>query len=324
MSWKELLRNNFTKWEPLCDFLQLDDSLRAQVLKQSAFPLNLPLRLAEKIAKNRLDDPILRQFVPLAEEGAPPPVELVGYSADPLQEASFCKSSKFLHKYHGRALLVSTSACAMHCRFCFRRHFPYDIATKGFEEELNLIANDPTLQEIIVSGGDPLSLSNDALGSLLNSLENIPHVKRVRFHTRFPIGFPERLEPALLGLLDRRRFQIWLVIHCNHAIELDDEVLASLKAVQKLGIPVLNQGVLLKGVNDDVSTLEELYSKLVDHGILPYYLFVLDRVEGAHHFDVPEEIGIALIEQLRARMSGYGVPKLVREIPGKLSKTSLV
>ncbi len=322
MSWKEVLRTNFTKWDALCEFLELEEGLRRQVLKQSPFQLNLPWRLAKKIAKNCLDDPILRQFVPLTEETLPIPFEL-GYGADPLQEEIFRKAPKLLHKYQGRALLVTTSACAMHCRFCFRRHFSYDIAIKGFEEELQLIAKDPTLKEIILSGGDPLSLSNETLGSLLDGLEKIPHVQRVRLHSRFPIGIPERLEPALLDLLDKRRFQIWLVIHCNHVVELDDEVLASLKAVQKLGIPTLNQGVLLKGVNDSLEALEGLCLKLVDNGIAPYYLFVLDRVEGAHHFDVSEEEGKALIEQLRVRMSGYGVPKLAREIPGKPSKTIL-
>ena len=317
MTWKSILKKNFTKWEPLCDFLELEEAHRAPILKKSSFPLNLPLRLAQKIAKNTLDDPILRQFVPMAEET----FSATGYNADPLLETSFRKSAKLLHKYHGRALLVTTSACAMNCRFCFRRHFSYETENKGFEEELRLISEDSSLSEVILSGGDPLSLNNEILGSLLDRLEKIPHIKRVRFHSRFPIGIPERLEPTFLDLLDNRRFQIWMVIHCNHASELDEEVLHSLKLVQKLGIPILNQYVLLKGVNDCLEAQENLCSKLINHGILPYYLFLLDRVEGTHHFEVSKENGLLLIHQLRDRLSGYGVPKLAAEIPGYPSKT---
>jgi lysine 2,3-aminomutase len=189
LSWKSLLKKNFTKWESLCDFLELEELLRARILKRSSFPLNLPLRLAQKIAKNQLDDPILRQFVPLVEEESIPDKDR-NYSPDPLLETSFRKTSKLLHKYPGRALLVTTSACAMHCRFCFRRHFSYETENKSFEEEIRLISEDSSLSEVILSGGDPLSLSNETLGTLLDSLEKIPHVKRVRFHTRVPIGIP--------------------------------------------------------------------------------------------------------------------------------------
>lgn len=320
MSWKEVLRNNFTRWDALCQFLELDEELRSHVLQRSHFPLNLPRRLAEKIAKNTLDDPILRQFVPLAEENQKVP----GYSADPLEEdLTFCKTAKFIHKYSGRALLLPSSACAMHCRFCFRRHFPYETQEKALDKELELIAKDPSLKEIILSGGDPLSLSNEALKNLLDALEKIPHLKRVRFHTRFPVGIPERLEPAFLDLLEPRRIQIWMVIHCNHERELDDDVKAALKSVLKRGIPVLSHIVLLKGVNDSIEALEGLCERLVDCGILPYCLNQLDRVEGSHHFDVEEAIGRTLMAQLQSRVSGYAVPKYVREVPNKPSKTLL-
>ncbi len=319
MPWRDLLRKNFTRREPLCDFLELDDKARAQILEKSPFPLNLPLRLAAKIAKNTLDDPILRQFVPLQEEeqGAE------GYNNDPVQEASFRKSSKLLHKYPARALLVTTSACAMHCRFCFRRHFDYDVSSKSFENELQQIAEDTTLKEIILSGGDPLSMNNDALAQIINSIEKIPHVKRLRIHTRFPIGIPERIDSGLLDILGDTKLQVWMVIHCNHVNELDEDILSALRALLKRGIPVLNQTVLLKGVNDSLEAQQALAEKLIDNGILPYYLHQLDKVQGAAHFEVSESQGKTLIDALQERISGYGVPKYVREIPGKLSKTPL-
>jgi len=211
----------------------------------------------------------------------------------------------------------------MHCRFCFRRHFPYEANHKQIDKELEIITNDPSIKEVILSGGDPLSLGNEALKNLLDALERIPHVKRVRFHTRFPIGIPERLEPELLKILDHRKYQIWMVIHCNHASELDDDIALALKNVLKLGIPVLNQSVLLKGVNDSVDALTTLCERLVNCGIVPYYLHQTDRVEGAHHFEVDEEYGLTLIEELQKRTSGYAVPKYVREIAGQPSKTPL-
>jgi EF-P beta-lysylation protein EpmB len=319
LHWRELLKRNFTKWDPLCTFLELDPPLRAQILQKSAFPLNLPFRLAQKIEKNRLDDPILRQFVPLSAEEEP----VDGFLQDPLAESLFCKTPKFIHKYRSRALLIPTSACAMHCRYCFRRHFPYEVHDKSLQSEIALIAQDPSLEEIILSGGDPLSLSNTALETLLDALEAIPHIKRVRLHTRFPIGIPERLDEQFLSLLERR-YQIWMVIHCNHPRELDDDVIAGLKGVMRCGIPVLNQAVLLKGVNDSVESLTLLCTRLVDSGILPYYLHQLDRVQGAHHFEVDEERGFALIEELRRQVSGYAVPQYVREIPGAESKIRLL
>ncbi|MBS3903510.1 MAG: KamA family radical SAM protein [Anaplasmataceae bacterium] len=317
--WKEVLRKNFTQWEPLCDYLELDEAARPHILKKSIFPLNLPYRLASKIKKNSLTDPILLQFVPLSEEEQ----KIPGYSRDPLQETTFKQSSKLLQKYPSRALLVTTSACAMHCRFCFRRHFDYDVHSKSLDLDLQKTREDPSIKEIILSGGDPLSLNNETLASMITSLETIPHIRRLRIHTRFPIGIPERLDPELLHLLGKSRLQIWVVIHCNHAQELDVDVLSALKSVQKQGIPVLNQAVLLKGVNDSIAAQQSLAETLIDHGILPYYLHQLDKVEGAAHFAVEDHIGVQLIEELQKRISGYGVPKFVREIPQKLSKTPL-
>ncbi|MBP7074235.1 MAG: KamA family radical SAM protein [Rhabdochlamydiaceae bacterium] len=315
--WRQIQKENFNKWKPLVDFLELDEENAREVLQKSSFPLNLPRRLAEKIDKNNLNDPILRQFVPLKDELIPSE----GFCSDPVGDAPSQKTTKLLHKYTGRALLLCTSCCAMHCRFCFRQKFPYDTEQKLFNEELEAIAQDCTLEEIILSGGDPLSLSDRALEELLQALSGINHVQRIRFHTRFPIGIPERIDDSLLRLLAGIKTQIIFIIHVNHPRELDEDVTASLKKIQRLGIPVLNQAVLLKGVNDNLLTLKTLFEGLINHGILPYYLHQLDRVQGTAHFEVEEETGLSLIEELRTCLPGYAIPGYVREIAGEPSKT---
>ncbi len=317
--WRQIQRLNFTRIEPLSDFLELSPELRAKLFARPRFTLNLPRRLAAKIAKNTLDDPILRQFVPLQEELIRTP----GFVADPLQDEQFRKAKKILHKYQGRALLLASSACAMHCRFCFRQNFPYETEEKGFEEELAIIRQDKSLSEIILSGGDPLSLSDGSLAALFRSFDEIPHLKRIRFHTRFPIGIPERIDDSFLALLDSSSKQVFFIIHCNHPLELDPDVVSALKKIQRLGIPVLNQAVLAKGVNDDEKTLLAHSEALVNAGILPYYLHQLDPVVGAGHFALPETRGAELIRFIQLNLSGYGVPRLVREEPGHPSKTFL-
>ncbi|MBS0648029.1 MAG: KamA family radical SAM protein [Verrucomicrobia bacterium] len=320
IEWRQIQRQNFTCWKKLAEFLELDPVYFPAILKDSHFPLNLPLRLAQKIQKNRWDDPILRQFLPLEIEKEIVP----GFQQDPVGDFEARKSSKLLKKYQGRALLVCTSSCAMNCRFCFRQNYDYETQDKEFDEELERIRQDSSLTEIILSGGDPLSLSNETLSRLIERLDVIPHLERLRFHTRFPVGIPERIDEGFLSLLAKTNLQIFFVIHTNHPGELDAQVAASLKKIQKLGIPVLNQTVLLRGVNDHVSTLKELCEKLARHGILPYYLHQLDRVQGSSHFEVSEEEGRALIAQLTELMSGYAVPKYVKEEAGEPSKTPLL
>lgn len=319
MDWRRILQTNFTQREALADFLELGPFERESILKRSSFPLNLPRRLAEKIEKGRLDDPILKQFVPLQSEE----MEWPGFHSDPVGDLKTQCTQNLLQKYKGRALLLTTSACAMHCRFCFRQNYPYDSKDKSYEEEIQLLAQDPTIVELILSGGDPLSLSNRMLEDLFDGLKRISHLKRLRLHTRFPIGIPERLDEGLLTLLDSSPWQIWFVLHSNHPAELDEGVFKALRQVQKLGIPVLNQTVLLKGVNDAEEVLLELFEKLIDEGISPYYLHQLDRVKGAHHFEVDEKRGHALIQYLERHLPGYAVPKYVREMAGEPSKTRL-
>lgn len=319
--WREIQKKNFKDWKKLAEFLQLDKEQVNEILLYPQFPLNLPVRLAEKIVKQTLNDPILKQFVPLKKELDNTP----GYKLDPVCDATFRKSTKLLHKYQGRALLITTGACAMHCRFCFRQNFDYSSEEENslFQQELALLRSDPSIAEIILSGGDPLSLSHEKLKYLIQELDSISHLKKLRFHTRFPIGIPERIDSDFLSLLSSIRLQVVFIIHCNHPKELDQDVLLALKKIQTLAIPVLNQCVLLSDVNDSEEVLYELFDKLTNHGILPYYLHQLDQVKGASHFEVDVDKGKELIKALTKRLPGYAIPKYVREIPGEFSKTSL-
>lgn len=312
--WKQILRTNFTNVDKLLDFLEIED--RSRILKRSPFTLSVPYRLAAKMEKGNIDDPLFKQFVPLADENNFTP----GFELDAVHDLESKKTGKLLQKYPTRSLILTTSACAMHCRYCFRRHFPYETAPTDFADELKQIEDDPTIEEVILSGGDPLSLSDEKLEALLLKLNQIETVKRIRFHTRFVVGIPERIDESLLSVLAKSQKQIWFILHINHPKELDEELFSRLDLIRKLGIPLLNQAVLLKGINDHVEILEELFSTLVNRGCQPYYLHQLDQVQGASHFEVPVEKGMALIEELTERLSGYAVPKYVKEVPGQRSK----
>jgi EF-P beta-lysylation protein EpmB len=316
--WRQIQRRNFTDWKRLLAYLELEDN--GSVLKNPRFALNVPERLVKKMQKGNWEDPVLLQFLPQTKEQALDPA----FSIDPVQDMIVRKTPKLLHKYQGRALLVCTSACVVNCRFCFRQHFDYEKEDKSFVEELVAIREDTTIEEVLLSGGDPLSLSDQQLANLVAALSEIPHLKRLRFHTRFPIGIPERITDAFLCILRTTRLQTFFVIHCNHSQELDVDILAALKKIQKLGCPVLCQSVLLKGINDNVPTLQSLCEHLINAGIIPYNLNQLDRVQGAAHFEVPTEKGIALIEALRKVLPGYGVFSFVADLPtNQLNKTSL-
>lgn len=311
--WRAIQKENFTDHQKLAQFLQIDPEL---IWKDRKFPLNLPRRLAEKIKKGTLEDPILRQFLPQEKEAFQEP----GFSLDAVGDLPSRKADRLLHKYEGRALMLPTSACAMHCRYCFRKNFPYAEGKTDFSLEMAAIARDASIEEVLLSGGDPLSLSNPSLNQLLQKLDSISHVKRIRFHTRFPIGIPERIDEELLHIFAKTRAQIFFVIHCNHPRELDDHIFSALRAVQRLGIPILTQTVLLRGINDDVNTLKELFTLFIDHGILPYYLHQLDKVIGASHFEVSIEEGKQLMAELTKQMPGYSLPRYVQEVAGAASK----
>lgn len=319
MKWRQIQRTNIHSIGELVNFLELDEENQTRIFKNPRFVLNLPLRLASKIRKNALEDPLFRQFVPLVEEK----VERLGFVQDPVGDKQAQCTSNLLHKYEGRALLVTTGACAMHCRYCFRQHYPYASEDKSFKKELDLIRSDSTIEELILSGGDPLSLSNATLEELLKQIHTISHIKRVRFHSRFIVGIPERIDAEFLNMLQKFPFQYWFIVHVNHPRELDEEVFTAFSQIQKLGIPVLNQSVLLKGVNDQEEVLRELFGTLSNHGVFAYYLHQLDRVQGGAHFEVEEARGRELIQYLERSLPGYAVPKYVREVQGQTSKVPL-
>jgi EF-P beta-lysylation protein EpmB len=267
-------------------------------------------------------DPLLLQVLPTAAESVQSP----GYQCDPLGELHAMPAPGVLHKYRGRALLTVTGACAIHCRYCFRRHFPYSDANPAngnLQRSLDYLARQPDIQEIILSGGDPLTLSNARLQSLAEQLAAIPQLHTLRIHTRLPVVLPERVDTGLLAWLGRQSLQVVMVIHCNHPNEIDASVTGALRQIRDAGATLLNQSVLLHRVNDDAATLTRLSEALFAAGVLPYYLHLLDKVQGAAHFAVSQETAKQLLAALRASLPGYLVPRLVRDIPGQHSKSPL-
>ncbi|TXH71339.1 MAG: EF-P beta-lysylation protein EpmB [Thiothrix sp.] len=287
------------------------------------FRLLAPHSYVRRMQKGDWNDPLLRQVLPLSAE-----MQLTqGFLSDPVGDHAAMVTDGVLHKYQGRVLLVTTGACAIHCRYCFRRHFPYSEANPArdhWQEALDYVASNADISEVLLSGGDPLTLSDDRLSSLCERLAAIEHVQRLRFHTRLPIVLPERIDERLLTWLSRLNKQVIMVIHANHANEFQDaEVQAGLKALREVGVLLLNQSVLLRGVNDSVPALAALSEALVAANVIPYYLHILDRVQGAAHFEVPELEAKALVAALRLTVPGYMVPQLVREVAGEGAKTPL-
>ena len=284
------------------------------------FSLRVPRGFVARMHKGDPNDPLLRQILPLHAELE----EVSGFDADPVGDWVAHAAPGVLHKYHGRALLLVTGACAVHCRYCFRREFPYAEARASanpWQPTLAYLRNDSSLREVILSGGDPLSLSDQRLNALLVELDRIPHLQRLRIHSRQPIVLPERVDDGLLAVLARTRLQRVLVVHVNHPQEIDQNVCMALRQLTETKVTLLNQTVLLRGVNDSASLLASLSETLFSAGVLPYYLHLLDRVRGAAHFEVKESEASAIMETLRQRLPGYLVPQLVRELPGHLAKT---
>ena len=284
----------------------------------TGFPLLVPRGFVARMRNGDPHDPLLRQVWPHGDELAAAP----GFTADPVREQGLAANG-LIRKYRGRVLLIASGACPLHCRYCFRREFPYSaqLAARGdWEPALSELRKIDDAREAILSGGDPLSLSNRRLAELLARLTDLGF-ETVRIHTRFPIAIPERVDAGLLELLGATRLRTVVVVHTNHANELDDDVARALERLRAPLTALLNQSVLLRGINDATDTLATLSERLFDCGVLPYYLHLLDPVSGAAHFDVAETVGRRLIEELRARLPGYLVPRLVRETPGELSKT---
>lgn len=286
------------------------------------FPLRVPRGFVARMRPGDPRDPLLLQVLAAADEVEP----VSGWGADPLAESAAQPVPGVLHKYRGRALLVVTGACAVHCRYCFRRHFPYgesSLTRSAEDRALAWLAAEPTVDEVILSGGDPLTLPDHRLAELAARLAAIPHLRRLRVHTRLPIVLPERVDDALLAWLAGTRLAPVVVVHANHAREIDATVAAALARLRAAGVPVLNQSVLLAGVNDSADALAELSEALFAAGALPYYLHLLDPVAGAARFDVPEPRARALHAELAARLPGYLVPRLVREVPGAPGKVTI-
>jgi EF-P beta-lysylation protein EpmB len=287
------------------------------------FPLRVPRSFVARMRRGDPYDPLLRQVLPLGDEL----IETEGFGSDPIDESSYQQAPGLLRKYSSRALLVTTGACAVHCRYCFRREFPYEEQqgeTGRWREAIASVAADPWIEELILSGGDPLSLSNARLNALTNSLKGISHLNSLRLHTRNAIVLPSRIDAGFIDWIRSLPWRVTIVLHVNHAQEMQGDALEALARLRTTGALLLNQSVLLRGVNDDAVALSTLSRTLHAHGVLPYYLHLLDRVRGSAHFEVNESRGLEIIATMTSALPGYLVPKLVREIPGAASKTAIV
>jgi L-lysine 2,3-aminomutase len=321
LSWQKKLAEGFKSAADLLEFLELPISVGHE-LAELQFVSRIPLGFAQKMQKGNPNDPLLLQVLATKSEL----IDAKDYMHDPLQEAQSNVMPGLLHKYHGRVLITLTSACAINCRYCFRRHFPYQAnnpGKAGRQAICDAIAADPSITEVILSGGDPLLNSDKVLADLLQQLDAIPHVHTVRIHTRIPVVLPERIDTGFKDVLAASRLHKVIVLHCNHAQELDTLVHNACNALRQMGCHLLNQSVLLKGINDDVVTLISLSQALFACGVLPYYLHVLDKVQGTAHFDMPRACAQKLYGQLQTRLPGYLLPRLATEEPGALSKTLL-
>jgi EF-P beta-lysylation protein EpmB len=318
--WQQQLGNAFSNVADLCRYLELEPSEISVLTTMPDFPLRVPRSFAARMEKGNPNDPLLKQVLPIEDEY----LKLAGFSADPVGDLAAVTEVGVIHKYHGRALFIMTGSCAINCRYCFRRNFPYSelqLSKQKQQQAIAYLSSHPEISEIILSGGDPLLLANHRLTELILQLGAIAHLKRIRIHSRLPIVLPARIDEEFLEVLKQSRKQIVLVVHCNHANELNQEVKIACDAVRAAGITLLNQSVLLKGINDSVQELQALSEKLFDFGILPYYLHLLDKAHGTGHFEVPKHEAVVLIRQLQKVLPGYLVPKLAQEEAGALAKT---
>jgi len=317
--WREALRDPVELLESL-GLEQL--AARVSTAAQGAFPLRVPRGFVARMRHGDPTDPLLRQVLPLDDEER----VVEGFSFDAVGDAAAKGAAGVLHKYEGRALLVATGSCAIHCRYCFRRHFPYaeeTAAASGWASALHYLRAEPSVHEVILSGGDPLSLSTAKLAELTDALRALPQVTRLRIHSRLPIVLPERIDDEFLEWIDALPWPVVMVVHANHANEIDEDVHAACAALRGCGVHLLNQTVLLRGVNDTADALVDLSESLFAAGVLPYYLHLLDRVQGTAHFEVPETEALALHKAIHARLPGFLLPRLVREIAGEAGKTAL-
>lgn len=321
--WQLELAQAVSRPAELLALLGLDPALPALDHERlKGFPLRVPRGFVAKMRHGDPRDPLFLQVWPAAREAE----EVTGYTLDAVGDLAKRVDGGLIHKYRGRALVIATGACAVHCRYCFRRHYPYadDAAPRGgWRATLDALRADPSIEEVILSGGDPLALSDRRLAELADGLAAIPSLRRLRIHTRLPVVLPSRIDDSLLGWLAPLPLQKVVVVHANHANEIDDEVAAACARLRSADSTLLNQSVLLNSVNDTTDALANLSEALFKAGVLPYYLHVLDRVQGAAHFDMDDHHAKALMRELAARLPGYLVPRLVREIAGEPAKTLL-
>jgi len=320
--WQTLLAQAVSSTDELLGILQIDPAQLKTRPLDNKFPLRVPRGFVQRMRKGDSRDPLLLQVLPVQQEVQ----TAAGFVPDPLDELDNMPAPGLLHKYQGRALLTATGACAIHCRYCFRRHFPYTDANPladQWQQSVDYVAQHSDITELILSGGDPLTLTDARLHSLTDQLAEIRHLRTLRIHSRLPVVLPERIDAGLLSWLETRQLKVVMVIHCNHPNEIDADVGAAMQRLRQAGVTLLNQSVLLRDINDDVATLVRLSEQLFSVDVLPYYLHQLDKVQGAAHFEVDETIARQLIDGVSAALPGYLVPRLVQEVPGMPGKTLL-
>ncbi len=323
-AWQSLLATSITSPAELLQRLGLNDLALAQQARAGhlAFPVRVPEPWLSRIRPKDPDDPLLRQVLPLAAEGE----SHAGYVRDPLQESDATAAPGLIRKYRSRALLMVTGQCAINCRYCFRRHFPYAdhrLSPAQRKHVIDTLKASPEINEVILSGGDPLAANDRLLAGWAQALATVPSLTRLRIHSRLPIVIPQRVDEALLAWIQECPLDVVMVVHVNHPREIDDNVREAMKRLRDAGVTLLNQSVILRGVNDNADVLEQLSEALFDAGVLPYYLHAFDPVAGAHHFDVSDDEARGLVRKLQARLAGYLVPRLVREVPERPGKTLL-
>jgi L-lysine 2,3-aminomutase len=319
-SWQKELSNVITDPEKLLAALNIcPEKYRAHFNARKLFPVRVPQSFIARMKKGDINDPLLKQVMPLSDEF----ITTDGFTTDPLEEHDSVAEG-LLHKYKHRVLMIVKAGCAINCRYCFRRHFPYQDNSPNkqrWQEALTYIAKNNEINEVIFSGGDPLMASDEHLSWLIQQLENIPHIKRLRIHTRMAIVIPERITQGLVNLLANTRLKSTIVFHINHKNEIDQQVIKAIEPLRAARIPLLNQSVLLKAVNDNADDLCQLSETLFDNGITPYYLHLFDKVQGVAHFDTDDTRAKIIIKEMMATLPGFLMPKVVREIAGEANKT---
>ncbi|MBK1885308.1 EF-P beta-lysylation protein EpmB [Marinobacter sp. DY40_1A1] len=323
-SWQQLLSDSITSPQELLSRLRLpaDKWLAGAEAGHQLFQLRVPEPFLDRMEKGNPADPLLRQVLPLHAETS----AAQGFVTDPLQEDGAIQTTGLIRKYRSRALLMVTGQCAINCRYCFRRHFPYGeqrLSPADRQQVLDTLAASPEINEIIFSGGDPLAVNDQLLSQWASAISSIPHIRRIRIHTRLPVVIPQRVCDALLKWISNTPVQVVMVLHINHPAEINQPTRRAMGYLRAAGVTLLNQSVILRGVNDDAEVLENLSETLFDAGIMPYYLHAFDPVAGAQHFDVTDEEARLLVKDLLSRLPGFLVPRLVREVPGKPAKTPI-